>query len=324
MMRLTQLRARPFALRVSARSIAILVLHVGLGCSAKDPIPADPAQRDAGPLPDRSVAVSDATTNSTDVGAETGVVAADETLTAKVDTYLKVSAVDSSTLAPEDKCFIAKGTKVAISQIVDAGTHTAAKLVSTHNCGANFVVGSSIFLFTAHFTGWSSVPDAPAPVTIVDNPANYAASCQYRAANRTRTEIKRIILHNTEGRWVNFKSAWQSCDRIGAAHFVVLRTGVVMRTIPEKNVAYHATVANTDTLGVEIESGPGFEGMTAPQEASVIALTKKLQAEFGAAPAGIGTSGVTMHRLAAPGSTDCATYIWPKDSEFTAFRDANF
>jgi N-acetylmuramoyl-L-alanine amidase len=321
-MRVIKLRARPFASLVSAGLLTLLVFHMGIGCSANDPIPTDPAQRDAGPLPDRAVALSDATTNPTDVGADTGGVAADETLTARIDTYLKVSAVDSSTLAPEDKCFIAKGTKVAIAQIVDAGTHTSAKLVSTHNCGAKFVVGSPIFLFTAHFTGWSSVPDMPVPVTIVDNPANYAASCQYRSTNRIRSEIKRIVLHNTEGRWVNFKSAWQSCDRIGAAHFVVLRTGVVMRTIAEKNVAYHATVANADTLGVEIESGPGFEGMTAVQEASVIALTKKLQADFGTAPAGIPTSGVTMHRLAAPGTTDCATYIWPKDNDFIAFRAA--
>jgi hypothetical protein len=252
---------------------------------------------------------------------------AEETLTAMVDTFLKVSAVDSTALPSGDKCALAKGAQVQLSGVTkmmsSAGVHMRGLLVSTHNCGANFVIGSSVYAFRPHFSGWSDAV-TPNPVMITDDPDNYAASCQYRAASRTRSEIKRIVLHNTEGRWLNFKATWQACNRIGAAHFVILRSGEILRTIAEKNVAYHARVANNDSIGVEIESGPGFEGMTPLQEASVLALTKKLQADFGSPPDGIARDSVTMHRLAAPGTTDCAKYIWPEDSDFITWRNANF
>jgi N-acetylmuramoyl-L-alanine amidase len=303
------------------------------GCSASDAPsdPTDPASGvDAGGTrPDSGV------TNAADSGASEGgttidgaaPLKAEETLTAVVDTFLKVSAADSSTLASGDKCAINKGGQVQLSGVTKmmsaAGVHMRGLLVSTHACGANFVNGSSVYAFRPHFSGWSDAV-MPTPVMITDDPANYAASCQYRAANRTRAEIQRIVLHNTEARWLSFKSAWQSCNRIGAAHFVILRSGEILRTIAEKNVAYHAKVANSDSIGVEIEAGPGFEGMTPVQEAAVLALTKKLQADFGTAPAGIPRKGVTMHRLAAPGTTDCAKYVWPEDSDFTTWRDANF
>jgi N-acetylmuramoyl-L-alanine amidase len=298
----------------------------GSGCASSSGASQPVAPRDdAGAVRDAATAASDAANPPKDTdGTDASATSTSENLIAKVDTYIKVAGVDSAMLAAEDKCFLAKGTKVSIAQVADAGIHTAGALVSTHSCGPKFIAGSQVFLYTPHFSGWSTVPQQPTLVTIVDNAANYAANCQYRAVNRTRAEIKRIVLHNTESRWVDFKSAWQSCDRIGAAHFVVLRTGIIMRTIAERNVAYHATIANSDSLGVEIESGPGFEGMTAAQEASVIALVKKLQTDFGTAPTGVAKANVTMHRLAAPGSTDCAKFIWPRDNDFNTFRDENF
>jgi hypothetical protein len=292
-------------------SLLPMLLAVGACASAQEGPPGDVVLDGGGgidaPLQADGSASGDA---AADAGGDARPLVAEETLTAKVDTFIKISPADSAALPADSKCAVPKGGKVSLARIAVAGLHTSGVLVSVHACGQ-------------HFTGFTNVPPQPAPVVIVDDPSNYAASCQYRTASRTRSDVTRIILHNTEGRWVNFKSTWQACNRIGAAHFVILRTGVVMRTIAEKNVAYHATVANADSIGVEIESGPGFEGMTPVQEASVIALTTKLQKDFGAAPAGIPTSRVTMHRLAAPGSTDCAKFIWPLDSDFITWRDSH-
>jgi N-acetylmuramoyl-L-alanine amidase len=299
--------------------------------------PSDRSAIDAGPKPDSGtsrisldggVTEDSGTGDTRDTGADGSALPlkAEETITATLDTFLKVSDADSSTLPDGDKCAIVKGSQVqlsGVSKVISAaGIHMRGLLVSSHDCGANFTMGSSVYAFRPHFTGWSDMA-VPPNVMITDDPANYAAPCQYKAANRTRSEIQRIVLHNTEGRWLSFKSTWQACNRIGAAHYVILRTGEILRTIDTKNVAYHARSANPNSVGVEIEAGPGFEGMTPKQEASVIALTKKLQADFGPAPQGIQRDGVTMHRLAAPGTTDCAKYIWPEDSDFTTWRDAN-
>jgi hypothetical protein len=320
----------PFLAPIASLMAASLI--AAGGCSSDtESVPSDPATTvDSGTKPDSGMTMNLPDGSVTvDGGADDGAapLKAEETLTATVDTFLKVSDVDSSTLSAGDKCAIAKGGQVQLSGVSKtmsaAGIHMRGLLVSSHDCGANFMVGSSVFAFRPHFSGWSDMV-VPTNVMITDDPANYAASCQYKAANRTRSEIQRIVLHNTEGRWLSFKSAWQACNRIGAAHFVILRTGEILRTIDTKNVAYHARSANPNSIGVEIESGPGFEGMTPKQEASVIALTKKLQADFGTAPQGIQRDGVTMHRLAAPGTTDCAKYIWPEDSDFTTWRNANF
>lgn len=240
-----------------------------------------------------------------------------EVVTANVDTVLKTSDADSSSLGPADQCRIQKGAQVSLKNPRVDGTHVSGQLMSAHGCGGKFGGGANVFLFREHFSGWTA--KAPAKLDIVDRSENYAASCQYEAANRSGAAINRVVLHNTEGRWTSFKSAWQNCGRIGAAHFVILRTGQILRTIPERHIAYHAIGANRDSIGVEIESGPGFEGMTSAQEASVVALTKSLQGKYG-----VSKSGVTMHRLAAPGTTDCAKYIWPRDSAFTTWRDRTF
>ncbi len=254
-----------------------------------------------------------------------------ELITAKVDTHIKTTTADSTTLESPDKCFLAKGTKVSVSVTANESKHVRVKLLTSQPspCGSKFGAGGQVYAFREHFEGWSSsVPQ------IVDNTANYASSCQFKAANRTASEIERIVLHNTLGHWDQFKSDWQEkdCEVVkkhgeGAAHFVVLRDGTILRTVPENNIAYHAKIANYNSIGVEIEtetakeieSGVGMRGMSHAQESSVVALTKSLQRRFG-----VSKEGVTMHRLAAPGTTDCASAIWSTDASFTSWRDLTF
>lgn len=254
-----------------------------------------------------------------------------EVITAIRDTWLKVSEADSTTLPATSKCQIKKGERVKLKALEDAGNHASGRLMSAHGCGGRFSGGSIVYLFRAHFSGWTIPAEAP-DVTIVDQPSNYAASCQYRPASRTAANVGTIVLHNTLGAWESFKGAWQSCGRIGAAHFVVRRDGTILRTIPEKNIAYHAAGANSESIGVEIETGPHDEvikppaqGMTPIQERRVIALTKSLQRRWG-----VTKSNITMHRI-APGaaSTSCASNVWGwqskgGDQTFRVWRDRVF
>ena len=254
-----------------------------------------------------------------------------EVIVATIDTYLKTSPTQASALGSTEKCLIQKGEKVSIKAFTQEGAHVTGRLMSAHGCGGKFGGGSSVYLFRDHFSGWT-IPSAPPGVSIVDNRANYAASCQYRAANRTAANVGRIVLHNTLGSWESFRSAWQACGRIGAAHFVVRRDGTVLRTIPEQNIAYHAAGANSDSIGVEIEtaphdraSQPNPQGMTAVQERTVIALTKSLQSKWG-----VPKSEITMHRIArGAAATSCASNIWGwedrgGDQAFLAWRDRSF
>lgn len=254
-----------------------------------------------------------------------------EVITATVETYLKTSSQQASALGAADKCLIEKGEKVKLKAFTRVGNHMTGRLMSAHGCGGKFGGGDTVYLFREHFSGWT-IPDAPAEVAIVDDRANYAAACQYQATNRTATNVGRIVLHNTLGSWDSFRSTWQRCGRIGAAHFVVRRDGTVLRTIPERNIAYHAAGANSDSIGVEIEtaphdraSQPNPQGMTAVQERTVIALTKSLQAKWG-----VPKSEITMHRIARGAApTSCASNIWGwqdrgGDGAFIAWRDRSF
>jgi N-acetylmuramoyl-L-alanine amidase len=243
-----------------------------------------------------------------------------QVVTVAVATRIKTSTADSSTLSPSDRCSIAVGTKLSLESATPVGSHVRAKLISAVDCGAKFIPGSTVYLYRAHFSGWATV-NSPMTPSIVDDVDNYAESCHYREANRGVGDITRIVLHNTEGSWAGVKGKYQAkecSDGVGAAHYLIRRDGTILRTIAERHIAFHATVANSDSIGIEIEASPSMPGMVPAQERSVVALTKSLQDKYS-----ISTARVLMHRLAAPGSTDCAHSIWPigSDSAFYTWRD---
>ena len=84
-----------------------------------------------------------------------------EVVTATVDTYIKSAAADSSALSSVDKCRIAKGAKVTLKGPTADGAHTTGLLMSAHGCGGKFGGGAKVFLFKAHFSGWSASPVVP-------------------------------------------------------------------------------------------------------------------------------------------------------------------
>jgi hypothetical protein len=84
-----------------------------------------------------------------------------EVVTALVDTYLKVSTADSSTLAAADRCFVRKGTKVTLKMPKGSGAHVQGALASAHGCGGKFGGGATVFVYRTDFSGWSSLPTPP-------------------------------------------------------------------------------------------------------------------------------------------------------------------
>lgn len=85
-----------------------------------------------------------------------------EVVTAVVDTFLKASTQDSSSLPPGDVCKIAKGAKVSLKGPLVLGKHVQGRLMSAHGCGGKFGGGATVYVFRDHFSGWSAAP-TPAP-----------------------------------------------------------------------------------------------------------------------------------------------------------------
>jgi|GEM_PF-6512354 len=131
------------------------------------------------------------------------------------------------------------------------------------------------------------------------------------------TSIKRIVLHNTESTLASALATLRSpagANRV-SAHILVGRDGALHRIVPDADKAWHATVANDDGLGLEIEAGKFGRGMTPLQEATVIAVVRRWMRLHK-----VTAQNITMHRLAAPGTTDCATFIWPEGNDKAFFN----
>lgn len=134
-------------------------------------------------------------------------------------------------------------------------------------------------------------------------------------------KISRIVLHNTEASLESTLATFSKTSSQVSAHLVVGREGEVYRVVDDAMKAWHATVANDSSLGLEIVAGKGMLGMTPVQEKTVIACVKRWMARYG-----IPATAITIHRVAAPRTTDCPHYIWPEGREelFLEWRRKNF
>jgi muramidase (phage lysozyme) len=86
-----------------------------------------------------------------------------EVVTATLDTALKTSTQDTSSLSERDVCRIQKGTKVKLAGPVTIGGHVRGRLMSAHGCAGKFGGGATVYVFRQHFSGWSAAPVPPPP-----------------------------------------------------------------------------------------------------------------------------------------------------------------
>jgi len=73
--------------------------------------------------------------------------------------------------------------------------------------------------------------------------------------NRTAKTIDRIVIHDTEGRFLGSVRALQAAGREASAHFVVSRRGTIVQLVPVTDVAWHAgnRFWNLHSIGIEHE-----------------------------------------------------------------------
>jgi N-acetyl-anhydromuramyl-L-alanine amidase AmpD len=73
--------------------------------------------------------------------------------------------------------------------------------------------------------------------------------------NRTTKTIDRIVIHDTEGRFIGSVRALQNARRAASAHFVVSRRGQIVQLVPVTDVAWHAGNSrwNLHSIGIEHE-----------------------------------------------------------------------
>lgn len=165
-------------------------------------------------------------------------------------------------------------------------------------------------------------------------------ACYQWNRERGASEIRRIVIHNSESTIRSAIATFQDCDpaRPTSAHVGIDREGRMYRFVEDRFAAFHTGAShggfNAVSLGIELVASepPALRSMTPPQERALVALIafwadeyhislpeRVLQnstrakayrdLEYWEAP-------VTMHRLvSASRGTDCPTFVWTDSTE---------
>lgn len=145
--------------------------------------------------------------------------------------------------------------------------------------------------------------------------AEFIASPNYNS--REGTTIDKIVLHNTEGTFDSALTTLRSPSAEVSAHLLLDRDGRMVRLVRDEHKAWHATVANRASLGIEIVAHQGALGMTEIQEKKVLQQIKYWMKKYN-----IKANNIGIHRWYS--STDCPMRIWPQDSQFKEWRKKHF
>ena len=177
--------------------------------------------------------------------------------------------------------------------------------------------------------------------------ASASPDCYSSYRVRAASEIRRVVIHNTEQPLKSAIAMFRSCDpgHPTSAHVVIDRDGRMHRLVEDRFAAYHTGGNhggfNSVSLGIEVVASDTLRSMTPPQEQSLVALIRfwmtryhvelpervainstrargYQELEFWQAP-------VTIHRQISAGrGTDCPTFIWADsaqgDEEFFRWR----
>ncbi|MFF9014010.1 N-acetylmuramoyl-L-alanine amidase [Streptomyces sp. NPDC014870] len=145
----------------------------------------------------------------------------------------------------------------------------------------------------ASYAGTRAVPTPECPpsgLTCDYRPAEVPSTGQknYTLANRangTQLDVRRIVIHDTEGSYEGTIAAFQSAKAAGSAHYLIRASdGLVTQMVENKNIAWHAGnwTDNMHDIGVEhegyaIKAGKWY---TEPQYESSAALVKYLAGRY--------------------------------------------
>jgi hypothetical protein len=199
----------------------------------------------------------------------------------------------------------------------------------------------------------SQPPDTEATehFSMVAAPAN--SSCYQQHRTRAATEIRRIVIHNSENTLRSAIATFQHCDtsRPTSAHVAIDRDGRMYRLVEDRYAAFHTGAnhggMNAISLGIEIvASGDrGSRGMTVAQEEALVALIRFWSRKYGIEmPAHVLSNStqtktyadveywdapITAHRFVSAGrGTDCPKFVWEDtpagDDAFFDWRRRHF
>jgi N-acetyl-anhydromuramyl-L-alanine amidase AmpD len=102
-------------------------------------------------------------------------------------------------------------------------------------------------------------------------------------SNRTAKTIDRIVIHDTEGRFIGSVRFLQRSRTRGSAHFVVSRQGQIVQLVPVGDVAWHAGNSwwNLHGIGIEHEGWAGRGRYTVAQYRASAQLVAYLAHRWG-------------------------------------------
>ena len=195
----------------------------------------------------------------------------------------------------------------------------------------------------------SAPPGAEATAELGMTVAPAKQSCYQWRRERGASEIRRIVIHNSESTIKSAIAQFQACDpnRPTSAHVGIDRDGKMYRFVEDKYAAFHTGANNGGfnavSLGVELVASekPGFTSMASQQERSLLALIRFWSTKYviGIPDAVLKNSvrskaynnleywkaPVTIHRLvSADRGTDCPKFVWPDsvdgDQQFFEWR----
>ncbi len=164
--------------------------------------------------------------------------------------------------------------------------------------------------------------------------------CYQSNRERGASEIRRIVIHNSENTMKSAIATFQDCDPAHptSAHVGIDREGRMYRFVEDRFAAFHTGAShggfNAVSLGIELVAAapPELRYMTPQQERALVALIGFWTAEYhitlpervlansarakGYHDLEYWEAPVTIHRLvSATRGTDCPTFVWPDSAD---------
>jgi N-acetyl-anhydromuramyl-L-alanine amidase AmpD len=140
-----------------------------------------------------------------------------------------------------------------------------------------------------------------------------ADSANYRAVSGTRT-VNRIVIHITDGGpKINGTISWfKNPAAKVSAHYVIAQDGEVVQMVKHNDVAWHASSANGDSVGIEHVANTRGLNPTPAQYCASAALANWLATQFGLP---IDRTHILGHSEADPKTTHtgCPNAVWDWD-----------
>ena len=194
----------------------------------------------------------------------------------------------------------------------------------------------------------SKIPNKEATVKLkmIDFPAH--KNCYQSLRQRGENEIRRIVIHNSEGTMDSMIATFQLCESVASAHVGIDRDGTIVRFVEDSYTAFHSgyqgLANNSDSLGIEMVAyRPDNGGMTDAQKISLKTLVNLWMSKYHIKPPVLQVnskektdnmfefyhSPLSIHRLVIPErGTECPSLLWADspegDAEFKQWRAEEF